>query len=272
MTTFLSYIEHLQTWQKLVWVFMCLSFAMLVEGVFPLFRFGNNKTKHARFNLTFLMVTLALNGAIGLLTIGLFAWLETHQIGFLSYLDLPVWASLLIAVMFLDFMAQYVVHYMMHRVKWMWKVHMVHHSDTKVDATTGTRHHPIDYILREFFAFVAVMMTGAPISYYLFYRLCTVFFAYMTHTNLAMPPWLDRTLSWVFVTPNMHKFHHHFERPWTDTNFGNIFSFWDRIFGTLVYDDPKKVKYGLDVLDIAQDENLIFQLKIPFDNRIKTDY
>ena len=39
---------------------------------------------------------------------------------------------------------------------------------------------------------------------------------------------VDLTLSWIIVTPHMHKFHHHFERPWTDTNFGNIFSFKHR--------------------------------------------
>ncbi len=70
----------------------------------------------------------------------------------------------------------------------------------------------------------------------------------------------------------MHKFHHHFERPWTDTNFGNIFSFWDRLFGTMVYDDPGKIRYGLDVLDDKLDEDIAYQMKIPFDNTIKTDY
>ena len=69
----------------------------------------------------------------------------------------------------------------------------------------------------------------------------------------------------------MHKFHHHFEIPWTDTNFGNIFSIWDRIFGTMVYDDPKKVKYGLDFLDGTPDENILFLLKMPFDKNISSD-
>ena len=84
--------------------------------------------------------------------------------------------------------------------------------------------------------------------------------------------WLDKALSYVFVTPNMHKFHHHFERPWTDTNYGNIFSVWDRLFGTMVYDDPRKVVYGLDVLDDKLDENVGYQFKVPFDKTIKTDY
>jgi len=84
-----------------------------------------------------------------------------------------------------------------------------------------------------------------------------------------MPKKLDKIISYVFVTPNMHKFHHHFEMPWTDTNFGNIFSIWDRMFGTLTYDDPKKVTFGLDLLDSTKDQDILYQLKIPFNKDIK---
>ena len=94
----------------------------------------------------------------------------------------------------------------------------------------------------------------------------------MTHANWRIPLWLDKAMSYIFISPNVHKFHHHFERPWTDTNFGNIFSIWDRMFGTLVYDDPQKIKYGLDTLAPNTDEDVLFQFKIPFDKNIKTDY
>ena len=272
MDAFLNFFEQMPSWQKLVWVICCLVFTSLIEVVSPLVRFNNKSWKHARINLTLLLVTLTINVIFGLITVGLFQWMHQHKIGLLYYVQLPIWIELLISLMWMDLIAQYGVHYMLHRIKWMWKMHMVHHSDTKVDATTGTRHHPGDYFLRELSALVAVVLIGAPLAYYLLYRICTVFFTYATHANINMPRWLDRPLSWIFVTPNMHKFHHHFERPWTDSNFGNIFSIWDRIFGTLVYDDPKKVKYGLDVLDKTSDENLLFQLKIPFNKGIKTDY
>nr|HMP31289.1 sterol desaturase family protein [Saprospiraceae bacterium] len=95
---------------------------------------------------------------------------------------------------------------------------------------------------------------------------------YFTHANLKLPLWADKTISILFISPNMHKFHHHFERPWTDTNFGNIFSIWDRMFGTFVYDDPKKIVYGLDVLDNSKSEDLSYQIKVPFDKSVKTDY
>ncbi len=221
--------------------------------------------------MVFLASDLTINLLFGLATVSIFAWASSSQFGLLYLIDLPIWLELVIAVMILDLVAQYSVHYLLHTVPWMWRLHMIHHSDTHVDATTGTRHHPGDYVLREVFALAAILVSGIPLAYYLFYRILTIFFAYFTHANISLPKSLDRVLSYVFVTPDMHKFHHHFERPWTDTNFGNIFSFWDRIFGTLVYQDPKQIKYGLDVLDDAKDENIGYQLMVPFNKDIKTD-
>lgn len=272
MEEFLAFFEGMTSLQKLAWIFICLTFSWVLEFGRPLFSLDYKKIKHAGVNLIFLSTSLIINVLFGLATVGVFFWIAENNFGLLNWVSLPSWIELLIGVMILDFMAQYYVHYLLHKVKWMWKFHMVHHSDTNVDATTGTRHHPGDYLLREVFALVAVFFGGIPIGVYLFYRIVTVFFAYFTHANINMPYWLDKTLSYVIITPNMHKFHHHFERPWTDTNFGNIFSFWDRIFGTMVYDDPRKVVYGLDVLDGDLDENVGYQFKVPFDNTIKTDY
>lgn len=272
MEAFLEFFESMPNWQKFAWIVICISANWIVEVGAPLVKFNYKKWKHAGVNFIFLASDLTINVLFGLATLGIFIWIADNQFGLLYLIDLPIWAELLIAVAILDFMAQYFVHYLLHRVKWMWKFHMVHHSDTKVDVTTATRHHPGDYILREVFALIAVFIFGIPLAYYLFYRILTVFFAYFTHANYFLPFWLDKTLSYVFVTPNMHKFHHHFERPWTDTNFGNIFSIWDRIFGTMVYDDPRKVKYGLDVLDGSKDSDVAYQFKLPFDKTIKTDY
>jgi len=70
----------------------------------------------------------------------------------------------------------------------------------------------------------------------------------------------------------MHKFHHHYEMPWTDSNYGNIFSVWDRLFGTFTYEDPREVRYGLDILEDSKDENIAYQLMIPFNKNIKTKH
>ncbi|HZX74087.1 MAG TPA: sterol desaturase family protein [Cyclobacteriaceae bacterium] len=272
MDSFLDFFEFMPAWQKLSWVIGCLLFTFLLENSFPLVQFNYKKWKHAGVNFIFLGFTLIINIIFGIITVGVFDWISAHQFGLLFYIQLPTWTELILSVLLFDLVAQYTAHYLLHRIKWMWKMHMVHHSDTMVDATTGTRHHPGDYIVREVFALAAAFLIGAPFAFYMFYRICTVFFTYMSHANITIPLWLDKSLSLIFITPNMHKFHHHVERPWTDTNFGNIFSLWDRIFGTMVYDDPKKVKYGLDILAKTPDDDVLFQLKVPFSKNIKTDY
>jgi sterol desaturase/sphingolipid hydroxylase (fatty acid hydroxylase superfamily) len=269
MENFLNFFETMPSWQKLVWIFICISANWIVELIIPLVKFNYKKLKHAGVNMVFLAMDLSINLLFGILTLGIFIWLESNNFGFLYLFDLPIWVELLIAVLALDFSAQYIVHYLLHKIPFMWRFHMVHHSDTNVDATSATRHHPGDYLMREVFALLVIILFGIPLAYYLFYRMVTVFFAYFTHANFYMPKTIDKILSLVFVTPNMHKFHHHFEMPWTDTNFGNIFSFWDRIFGTLTYDDPKKVTFGLDLLDSTKDQDILYQLKIPFNKDIK---
>lgn len=272
MEAFLAFFETMPDWQKLVWVMGVLAFTWVLEGGIPLRELNYRKWRHAGVNLVFLGTTLIINALFGLATVGVFVWVESAQFGLLNWVSLPVWVELILAVMAFDLVAQYLVHWLLHRYKWMWKLHMIHHSDTKVDATTGTRHHPGDYFLRETFSLFAIVLIGAPIAFYLFYRILTVFFTYLTHANIAIPGWLDRGMSFVFVSPNMHKFHHHYERPWTDSNYGNIFSLWDRMFGTFVYEDPDAIRYGLDVLDDETDEQVMYQFGIPFNKDIKTDY
>ncbi len=272
MEAFLTFFENLSSGQKLGWIFVCLFVSWLFEAGLPLFQLNYKKWRHAGRNLIFLGTSVLINLLFTAATGIIFVWIGATQFGFLNWVDLPLWAELLIAVMWLDFTAQYMAHVMLHKFSWMWKFHMVHHSDTHVDATTGTRHHPGDYFIREIYALVAIILSGMPMAFYLVYRVASIFFTYFSHANVYMPESIDKIISWVFITPNMHKFHHHFERPWTDSNFGNIFSFWDRAFGTLVYDDPRKVKYGLDVLEDETSDDVMYQFKLPFDKSIETDY
>lgn len=272
MDSLLHFFEVMPFWQRGTWVLICLTFFWLLEGGIPLFLFSYKKWKHASVNFAFLGAALFINLIFGIVTVGVFRWLEINHFGITHLINAPVWVEFLLCMLAFDLVAQYLAHYLLHRVKWLWRFHMVHHADTHVDATTGPRLHPGDFILRETLSLMVVIVMGAPLSYYLFYRFCTIFFTYFSHANISLPDWLDKTLSYVIVTPNVHKFHHHFERPWTDTNFGNIFSVWDRLFGTFVYDDPKKIQYGLDVLDPEKDEDLGYQFKLPFDKSVKTDY
>lgn len=263
MDSFLSYIETMPLWGRFVWIVAVVSLFWVLEGYYSFVKTPYNRWKHAGTNFVFLLFTILINILFGIATASVFIWLDQSQFGFLNFIELPTWLGLLLAVMWLDLIAQYVAHYLLHKVKWLWKLHLVHHSDTQVDVSTGTRHHPLDYTVRETFALIAIVLSGMPVAYYLIYRLLSVFFTYFNHANISLGK-IDKILAYVIVTPDMHKFHHHYQMPWTDTNFGNIFSFWDRLFGTWVYQDPKQVVYGLDIVDPDKDQNISYQLSLPF--------
>lgn len=268
---FILYFENLSSLHKLFWIFLCLSISWILEFGIPFRREEYNKWSHAGRNLIFLSTSVLINVVFGLATVGVFFWLNAESFGLLNQVELPIWTEILIAVMALDFFAQYVSHRLLHKVRWMWKFHLVHHSDTMVDATTGTRHHPGDYFIREIISLITIISFGIPIGTYVIYRFLTIAFTYFTHANINLPKWLDRLWSLVFISPDMHKFHHHFERPWTDSNFGNIFSLWDRLLGTFVYADLSEIKYGVDTLDDTTSNDVKYQFSLPFNANIKTD-
>jgi sterol desaturase/sphingolipid hydroxylase (fatty acid hydroxylase superfamily) len=271
MEGLLLFFEQMPAWQKVVWVMACLGVSWLLEGSFPLLRLPYRKWRHAGVNSAFLLTSLAINAAFGVASVAAVGWTTHSGFGLLHLFERSPLVELLIALVVFDFTTQYWAHYLLHKVRWMWRLHVVHHSDTKVDATTGARLHPGDYAVREVFALGALIVTGAPLAFYVVYRVTTIFFTFLTHANVSPPRWLDASLSWVFVTPNMHKFHHHFERPWTDINFGGILSVWDRAFGTFVYGEPREVRYGVDVADPERAEDLGHQFALPFQRSRRLD-
>jgi sterol desaturase/sphingolipid hydroxylase (fatty acid hydroxylase superfamily) len=264
METLLLFFEQMPNSQKLMWVMACLAMSWLLEGSFPLVQLSYRKWRHAGANFVFLATTLIINAGFSALSVSATTWTSASSFGLLSFFEAHVLVELAVALVLLDLTAQYWAHYLLHKIRWMWRMHVIHHSDTKVDATTGTRLHPGDFAVREVFALAALILTGAPLAFYVVYRVTTTFFTFLTHANISLPTRADAALSLLFVTPDMHKFHHHFERPWTDMNFGGILSIWDRMFGTFVYGDPREVSYGVDVADPALDEDVLHQFTLPF--------
>ena len=272
MAELLNFFDTMPDWHKLAWLLACLFSCILLESLIPLFRFDFHKLKHDAFNIGLFVMNGIIVAPLAIVLGMAAVWGEANQVGLLYHVELPVWAELLLAILFLDLIAQYTMHYLLHHVKWMWRLHIVHHADTHVDASSGTRHHPGDLAFRLVAASVAIVLFGIPGVFYIVYRILTPFFGYFTHANIRLPLKLDQMLSYVLVTPDMHKFHHHYQAPWTDSNFGNIFSFWDRLFGTLVYADTNDIRYGLDIMDDTRDLDLLYQLKAPIDPSIDTSH
>jgi len=104
------------------------------------------------------------------------------------------------------------------------------------DVTTAFRQHPGEMVWRLLWQLAAIALFGVPL-------------------------WL------LFVTPHMHKVHHSRDQKETDSNYSNIFSLWDKIFGTYTSaTDFRQLSYGLDGFDVEERQTLGGLLKMPFMN------
>jgi sterol desaturase/sphingolipid hydroxylase (fatty acid hydroxylase superfamily) len=267
-----NYFDHIPNAHRTLIIAGGLMFFWIIEGAIPLFKFNYKKVRHAATNLVFTLTTIIVNFLFAILIVKSSDWTVKQNFGLLHIAKMPLWAMLLIGLLLLDVIGAYLVHWVQHKIKWMWKFHMVHHADTYVDTTTANRHHPGESVLRAAFTLLAVIVCGAPMWLVMLYQSVSVVLSQFNHANLRLPKWLDKSISAVIVSPNMHKVHHHYARPQTDSNYGNIFSVWDRLFGTYNHTPVEQLKYGLDVLDDNTAGDIKKQFKIPFDKSIKTDY
>jgi sterol desaturase/sphingolipid hydroxylase (fatty acid hydroxylase superfamily) len=267
MEKIVDYFTHIQTWERTLAVALGMVFFWILESLAPLFSHRYNKFHHAGINLFFTLTTFAVNVVFAVLTIKASNYTNQNADGLLYIVHLPLWLFILLGLMILDFFSAWLIHLVMHKTKWMWRFHIIHHADNWVDTTTALRHHPMESVFRALATLFAVLITGAPVWLILLYQFLSALFSQFNHANISIPSWIDRWLSWIIVSPNMHKVHHHYAQPLTDTNYGNIFSLWDRIFGTFAsVGDIKSLHYGIDTHPNEEEHNALGKLlKIPFE-------
>lgn len=243
-----------------------LTFFLLLESGLPYYRAKYKKATHTGINLFFTLTTVLVNFLMAALLLRTADWVVAEKIGILQWLpDMPLLLFMIVGLLLLDLVGAYFIHWVEHRVKWMWRFHLIHHTDPNVDTTTANRHHPGESIFRFVFTLLGIIVCGAPIYLVFMYQSLSVVFTQFNHANIQFPRWLDNALSWVFVTPGMHRVHHHNVLPYTDTNYGNIFSVWDRLFGTFAKMDNDKLVFGIDTHpDPAEHSNVWELLKLPF--------
>ncbi|MBT29789.1 MAG: sterol desaturase [Thalassobius sp.] len=265
METIINYFSNMPTAHRTILLVGGLALFWMIESAVPLFRLKYNKWKHALINIFFTLTTALINLLFAFILVKSSDWVVANNFGIIQWIDMPVWLYAIVGLLLLDLIGAWLVHYVEHRVKWMWKFHLIHHTDQNVDTTTANRHHPGESVFRFVFTTTAVFIVGAPMWMVFLYQTLSLVFTQFNHSNVNMPNWLDDILSLVICSPNMHRVHHHYRMPYTDSNFGNIFSFWDRMFGTYIKADNKKLKYGVDTYMGDKDANdLVTMLKIPF--------
>ena len=266
MDTIFNYFETIPSLHRSLILVGGITFFWLLEGAFPFFKFDYKKWKHAFPNLFFTFTTVLINFSLAFVLLHTSDWVQAANFGIINWLpEMPLWLYVVLGILFLDFFGAYLAHYTEHKVKPLWMVHLVHHSDHKVDTTTANRHHPIESVIRFSFTLLGVLVVGTPIAIVMLYQSISLVSTQFTHANIKISPKTDKILSYFIVSPSMHKIHHHYKLPYTDSNYGNIFSILDRMLGTYLEMNPDKIVYGVDTFpDEERNSSLKELLKQPF--------
>lgn len=243
-----------------------IAFFWLLESVLPLFPLRYKKWQHAGINIFFTLTTVIVNFLMAFILLMTANWVSENHFGILQWLpSTNIWIYTIVGLLLMDLIGAYLAHWAQHKTKWMWRFHLIHHTDAWIDTTSANRHHPGESIIRFVFTTLGVLIIGAPMWLVFLYQSMSVVFSQFNHANISLPKKLDRLLSYVIVSPDMHKVHHHYVLPYTDSNYGNIFSVWDRLFGTFTILERKKIVYGVDTHMKPEEHNSLKNLlKIPF--------
>lgn len=250
----------------------------IAETVHPFYPYFNGafrkRSRHALRNL----IIGALNAAlVSLAFTGLWLsaslWAEEHHFGILHWLwsssGMPLWLHAAGALILLDGWT-YLWHRVNHIIRFLWRFHRLHHSDPTLDVTTASRFHPGEIVFSSVLRIPVILLSGIHLWELVFYE--TLMFAVVQfhHSNIGLPRSIDRALRLVIISPDMHKVHHSRRQPETDSNYGSLFSIWDRVFGTFrLNTKPETICFGLEEFNRDEDQTVNAMLKTPAITRKK---
>jgi len=243
-------------------------FFLIIELIMPYRQSSVSKLK--RWVNNFLLTifnSIILQVAFSATIIATALYVTTHKLGAMNLeivSGLPQWARILIFIVFLDFLL-YVWHVLNHAMPLLWRFHRVHHSDLNMDVSTATRFHIGELAISAVIKISLIFLTGADITSIFIYECAVVFCAQFHHSNLRIHRWFEIVYWILFVPPSMHRIHHSVIRKEMDSNYGTIFSIWDRIMGTLVTGvDQSRIRIGLIPYQDTKKLNIQHILVMPF--------
>ena len=197
-------------------------------------------------------------------------WAHNQGVGILNQFSgnqfSGAWWAAVVATLAIRSLAGYAFHVLMHKIPLLWRVHRVHHFDTHLDVSTSLRSHPVEVVAMLIIMLPVAIAFGLTPWVLIAYEIVDGLSGVLSHANLRLPQTLDRSVRWLFVTPNMHSLHHSSDRLETDSNYGTTFTIWDRLFGT--YRQAPLAGYeafqiGLKEIRDERAWNLWWQIKSP---------
>ena len=253
--------EH--AWFLVFWG-MIVSLGML-EVVFPQFQVSADRRRRWPTNFGLGILNGLIVSSVPALVVLSAQWAEHNGIGLLNWLSVPWWIAVPSTVIVRS-LAYYGFHVVSHRVPLLWRLHRVHHCDMHLDVSSALRAHPIELIIILVFMLPVVTIFGMSAAALAAYETVEVIANMITHANLRLPKAMERHAGYLLVTPALHRLHHSSLQVETDSNYGNVFTFWDRLFGTFRSEaiQGEGFRFGLDDVSREQAASFDAQLRLPF--------
>lgn len=227
---------------------------------------GKTRARHALKNVSIALCTAVFAVTGNFVLVGVAAWGTNRGYGLLNLFDTPWLLRFAVALAGLDFF-EWIRHRLHHRVPLLWRLHRVHHTDPHVDSTTALRGHPLESLVAYSYFSLLVLAFGIdPLALALRSLIAAVALAWH-HADFRMPAQLDAAISLVTPTPRTHRLHHSRNIRFTDSNYGTIFTWWDRLLGTFSAGDSQEPgKTGLEGFDSPEQQSLLGVLRSPLLN------
>ncbi len=267
MPSILDLITLLGTKHYINFILFSLCLYIILESLFPLYKSRGKLVSRWWVNFSLLII------GISILSILLFIlgydkkYAADLNIGlFKQIIDVPLWLQFVIFLLFAD-ACFYGLHRLSHHWRPLWRLHLVHHTDLDIDSTTTFRGHFIGYFISFLLMTILLIVLGVPVWTIMAFQLIHSFHAIFSHCNVQISPFFDKILRLVIVTPDMHRVHHGADKQYTNSNYGMIFSFWDRLFDSYQFLDREQqidMSIGLEYYRESKEQSLWASLKHPF--------
>jgi sterol desaturase/sphingolipid hydroxylase (fatty acid hydroxylase superfamily) len=263
MDTFLKHASEVYAFEY----FSIIIVVSTLEWVIPRRQPGDTLRLRWAGNIGITIIdTILVRFLFPMLGVGWAAFCSARGWGLFNQFAFPGWLQLVLTLIALD-VVNYTQHYLLHWAPLLWRFHRTHHTDHDYDFTTGVRFHPLEAIFTTATLLGTIAALGAAPFAVLVSQLLSIAITFVEHANVRVPSSLDRVLRLFVVTPDMHRIHHSQDFRETESNFGTIFPWWDRLFGTYV-DQPaaghERIAFGLAEFGERKHLTLPWMLALPF--------
>ena len=193
------------------------------------------------------------------------ALVERRRWGLLQVAGLPARVETVIAILLLDY-TLYFWHVLIHRVPWLWRMHIVHHVDLDLDVSTAVRFHAAELLVSVLWRAGQILCIGVRRQTLSLWQTLTLLSVLFHHSNVRLPLVLERILVHFIITPRMHGIHHSIVKDETDSNWSSGLTIWDRLHGTLRLDVPQgAITIGVPAYRVPEEITLRHLLAMPFE-------